>query len=70
MKLYQRTRLISCSLSVHQILKIANFQQSFRNLELPGSTGRKLLVWGVGRLLGGDSGLTSPLGSVLKQCKA
>ena len=32
---------------------------------------RELLVWGVGRLLGGgDRGLTSPLGSVLNQCTA
>ena len=69
MRLCQRTRLISCSLSVHQSLEIANRQWSFRNLELPGGTEREVLVWGVARLMGGDSDLTSPLGSVLKQCK-
>ena len=62
------TQLISSSLSVHQSLEIANRQQSSRNLELPGSPGRELLVWGVARLLGGDSSLTSPLGSILKLC--
>ena len=69
MKLFQRTRLISWSLSVHQNFEIANHQWSFRNLELPGSTEREVLAGGVAKLLDGDSGLTSPLGSVLKLCK-
>ena len=33
-----------------------------------GTQRRGVLAWGVVRLMGGGSGLTSPLGSVLSQC--
>ena len=64
------TQLISSLLSVLQSLEVSYRQWRIRHLEFLGSSEALVLVWGVGRLLDGGSGLTSPLGSVLSQCTA
>ena len=56
-----------CSLSSSYLTHIDRLT-SARNCVSLGLPEAWVLAWGVARLMGGDSGLTSPLGSVLSQC--
>ena len=56
-----------CSLSSSYFTHIDRLP-SARNCVSLGHPEAWVLAWGVARLMGGGSGLTSPLGSVLSQC--
>ena len=56
-----------CSLSSSYLTHI-DCLTSARNCVSLGHQRRGVLAWGVARLMGGGSGLTSPLRSVLSQC--